>query len=95
MYQVLWNDKYLLPLTAAQVLDRTFNNLSNCHLQAMGEDSTPPFRADLFFQQRALSSIHRQPKSIAGPIVERLTKDLPLTISPDLLRYYGLLSVRN
>lgn len=95
MYQVLWNDKYLLPLTAAQVLDRTFNNLSNCHLQAMGVDSTPPFRSDLFFQQRALASIHRQPKSIAEPIVERLTKDLPLTISPDLLRYYGLLSVRN
>lgn len=91
-YGVSWTDQFLRPLTASQVLDRTFNNLSNCHLQAMAEDATSPFRSDLFFQQRALASIHRQPKTIAGPLVERIAQDLPLTLSPELLRHYGLLS---
>lgn len=92
-YGVRWNHQFLRPLTASQVLGRTFNNLSNCHLQAMAaEDSTSPFRSDLFFQQRALSSIHRQPQSIAGPLVDRIAQDLPLTLSPELLRHYGLLS---
>jgi hypothetical protein len=58
----------------------------------MAEDATSPFRSDLFFQQRALASIHRQPKTIAGPLVERIAQDLPLTLSPELLRHYGLLS---
>eukprot|EP00980_Cylindrotheca_fusiformis_P028134 scaffold22583_cov106-Cylindrotheca_fusiformis.AAC.5 len=91
-YGVGWSDQFLRPLTASQVLDRTFNNLSNCHLQAMAEDAPSPFRSDLFFQQRALASIHRQPKSIAGALVERITQELPLTLSPELLKHYNLLS---
>jgi hypothetical protein len=46
----------------------------------------------LFFQQRTLDAILRQPPAIAGPLVDRVTQELPLTLSPDLLRYYGLLS---
>jgi regulator of sirC expression with transglutaminase-like and TPR domain len=95
-YGIAWNEEYLRPLTASQILNRTFNNLSNCHLQSMaaGDDTTTlsPYRTDLYFQQRALASIHRQPKSIAGPLVERITKEFPLTLSPELLRHYGFLS---
>jgi regulator of sirC expression with transglutaminase-like and TPR domain len=89
-YGVPWSVDYLTPLPATAVLQRILNNLTNCHFQAMSADL--PFHSDLFFQQRALDAILRQPHGIAGPLVDRVTQELPLTLSPDLLRYYGLLS---
>jgi hypothetical protein len=91
-YGVAWDVEFLNPLTPSHVLTRMLNNLTNCHFHAMAA-SIEAFHSDLFFQQRALASIHRQPPGRAGPlVVERVTQELPLTFSPDLLRYYGLLS---
>ncbi|KAL3943795.1 MAG: hypothetical protein SGBAC_002124 [Bacillariaceae sp.] len=91
-YGVAWNQQYLRPLTAGQVLDRTFNNLSNCHLRGIAHQSTYPFRTELYYRQRALSSIHRHQRSIAEPLVDRMARDLTLILSPELLRHYNLLS---
>ena len=98
-YGVPWTQDFLNPLAASHVLQRILNNLTNCHFQAMANHNDPDgdgvlFHSDLFFQQRALASIHRQPPEIAGPLVERVAQQLPLTLSPDLLRFYGLLSQR-
>ena len=92
-YGVPWDPDFLKPLPAPLVFQRILNNLTNCHFQAMAT-SAEEFHSDLFFQQRALASIHRQPPDIAGPLVERVTQEIPLTLSPDLLRYFGLLSRR-
>jgi regulator of sirC expression with transglutaminase-like and TPR domain len=88
-YNVPFLDKYIEPLPAHRVLERILNNLANCHFHGMatGEEL---FHADLFFHQRTLASIHRQPPGIAAPLVDRFTQELPLTLSPDLLRFYGL-----
>jgi regulator of sirC expression with transglutaminase-like and TPR domain len=90
-YNVPFQERLLDPLTPNHVLQRILNNLANCHFHGMAHGSDL-FHSDLFFHQRALASIHRQPQGIAGPLVDRITKELPLTLSPDLLRYFGLLS---
>ena len=90
-YGVPWEDKYLRPLPPNQVLQRILNNLANCHFHGLATGHEA-FHSDLFFHQRALASIHRQPPAIAAPLVDRVTQELPLTLSPDLLRFYGLLS---
>ena len=89
-YGYPWNPDYVTPLKPAHILQRMLNNLNNCHFQAMA--SNHPFHSELFFQQRALDTIHRQPSDIACPLVERVAQEIPLTLSPDLLRYYNLLS---
>ncbi len=90
-YNVTWDQQHLQPLPAQHVLQRILNNLANCHFHGLATGNEP-FHSDLFFHQRALASIHRQPQGIAGPLVDRVTQELPLTLSPDLLRFYGLIS---
>jgi hypothetical protein len=90
-YFVPWDEQHLQPLPARHVLQRMLNNLANCHFHGLATGNEP-FHSDLFFHQRALASIHRQPSGIAGPLVDRVTQELPLTLSPDLLRLYGLLT---
>jgi regulator of sirC expression with transglutaminase-like and TPR domain len=91
-YGVPWDDKFLLPLPVSMIIQRILNNLNNCHFQAMAANAA--FHSDLYFHLRALSAIHRQPPNIAGPLVERIIQELPITLSPDLLRVYWLLSQR-
>ena len=86
-----YEHQYLGPLSPDKVLQRILNNLANTHLTGMASLKVP-FHSDLYFQQRALSSIHRQPRDIAGQLIDRVTKELPFTLSPDLLRFYKLLS---
>ena len=86
-----YDHRCLVPLSPDKVLQRILNNLANTHLNGMVSFRVP-FHSDLYFQQRALSSIHRQPRDIAGQLVDRVTKELPFTLSPDLLRFYKLLS---
>jgi regulator of sirC expression with transglutaminase-like and TPR domain len=93
-YNVPFHERYLVPLSPDNVLQRILNNLANSHLHGMANGSEP-FLSDLFFHQRALASIHRQPQGIAGPLVNRIIKELPLTLSPDLLRFYDLLAPRS
>jgi hypothetical protein len=50
-----------------------------------------PFHQELWFQQRALLLLHAQPLAIVPLLLERLSQELPLTLSPDLLRLYDLL----
>jgi regulator of sirC expression with transglutaminase-like and TPR domain len=90
-YNVPFFDKYIEPLPAHQVLQRILNNLANCHFHGMATGNEL-FHSDLFYHQRALASIHSQPPGNAAPLVDRVTQELPLTLSPDLLRFYGLLS---
>ena len=51
-----------------------------------------PFHQELWFQQRALLLLHSQPVAIIPLLLERLSQELPLTLSPDLLDFFGLLS---
>ena len=89
-YNVPWDNNFLSPLPTSLVMQRVLNNLSNCLLQGMAADL--PFHSDLYFQQRCLSSIHRQSPLIAGPLFDRLAEELPITLSSHLLRSYGLLA---
>jgi regulator of sirC expression with transglutaminase-like and TPR domain len=91
-YPVPWDDSYLLPLRNTSVIQRILNNLSHCHFQAMAKNT--PFHADLFFQQRALVSIHRQAPGMAGLLADRVAEALPITLTRDLLREFGLLAAR-
>lgn len=90
-YNVPFQENFLAPMAPGAVLQRILNNLSNCHLHGMSTAGNMPFHSDLFFHQRALASIHRQPDEIALTLVDRVTQELPLTLSPDLLRMFDLL----
>ena len=56
------------------------------------ERSLCPFHQELWFQQRALLLLHSQPTVIIPLLLDRLAQELPLTISPELLAFFGLLS---
>jgi regulator of sirC expression with transglutaminase-like and TPR domain len=97
-YGVPWNPDFLIPLPAPHVLQRILNNLNNCYAQARANansNAMEEFHSDMFFQRQLLASILRQPPGIAGPLVDRAVQELPLTLFPELLRYYGLLSRRS
>ena len=95
-----WDESMLSPALSSEVLHRILNNLTNSHFQQQqGLDRFPvpartliDFHQDLWFQQRSLLLLHRQPSAITRPLLERIALELPLTLSPDLLRHYGLLS---
>ncbi|KAG7369196.1 transglutaminase [Nitzschia inconspicua] len=91
-YPVPWDDSYLEPLRNESVIQRVLNNLSHCHFQAMSNNT--PFHSELFFQQRALVSIHRQPFGMARLLADRVADALPITLARDLLRTYRLMSER-
>jgi len=90
-YDVPWNNRFLEPLTASKVFDRTFNNLENCHVQAALIHSRvlSSFTSELYVQKNIFEFIHRKARSISSLLVEQITKDL-LCNSQELLRYYGL-----
>lgn len=90
-YDVPWNNRFLEPLTASKVFDRTFNNLENCHVQAalINSNAFSPFTSELYIQKNIFEFIHRKARSISSLLVEQITKDL-LCHSQELLRYYGL-----
>lgn len=90
-YGFSWQAEFLRPLPAPLVFQRCLNNLSNCYFHALA-NTAEPFQADLFFNQRALASIHKQPPGVAAPLVDRLVEEIPLTLSPHLLRFYGLMA---
>lgn len=89
-----WNDEYLVPLRNEIILQRILDNLNNCHVQAMTlpAQQREPFHTDLLFQERILSSIYLQPHEISGLLVDRVIPELKITLSPDLLRAYKLLT---
>lgn len=94
-FGVPWDDRFLLPLTTSQVLQRTFCNLKNCHIQSLqyyGLNSQSLFNSELLLHQRYLSSLHGQPKAKASTLVNAMIRDPELRLSPELLRFYGLLS---
>ena len=93
-YGIGWREDFLTPLSTKMTLQRIFNNLQNCHAKAMGRSNPPSFQSDLMFQQHTLSMVHRYPPEIANTLLDRLTQDLSIILSPDLLRAYGLLSAR-
>jgi hypothetical protein len=83
-YGVPWQYVSLAPLRNEMALQRIMDNLTNCHSPTAAQRS--PFRSDLVFQQRALQSICDQPPTISRHLVDRVARDLPLTLSTDLLR---------
>lgn len=93
-YGIGWRDNFLAPLSTEMALQRIFNNLRNCHEKAIGQSKPPLFSSDLMFQQQTLGMIHRYPPEIASTLLERLSQDLSIVLSPDLLRAYHLLSPR-
>lgn len=93
-YGIGWREDFLAPLSTKMTLQRIFNNLRNCHEKAMSQSKPPPFCSDLMFQQHALGMMNRYPPEIATTLLERLTQDLSIILSPDLLRAYNLLSPR-
>ena len=90
-YGFPWQPEFLCPLPAPAVFQRCLNNLSNCYFHALA-NSTEPFQADLFFNQRAIASVHKQPPGVAAILVERLIGEIPLTLQSDLLRFHGLMA---
>jgi regulator of sirC expression with transglutaminase-like and TPR domain len=93
-YGIGWSEDFLAPLSTKMTLQRIFNNLRNCHEKAMSQSKPPKFCSDLMFQQHALGMVNRYPPEIATTLLERLTQDLSIILSPDLLRAYNLLSPR-
>jgi regulator of sirC expression with transglutaminase-like and TPR domain len=88
-YGFSWNHMFTRAITAAEVLHRTLNNLANCH----GQANIFRYKEELCFQQRTLMMIHRQPAGVASRnLLEQVSQELPLTLLPDLLQWYGLLS---
>jgi regulator of sirC expression with transglutaminase-like and TPR domain len=94
-YGIGWRGDFLAPLSTKMALQRIFNNLRNCHEKAMGRSKPPTFCSELMFQQHTLGMVHRYPREIAITLLERLTQDLTIVLSPDLLRAYNLLSPRS
>lgn len=94
-YGIGWREDFLAPLSTKMTLQRIFNNLRNCHEKAMSQSKPPLFCSDLMFQQHALGMVNRYPPEIATTLLERLTQDLSIILSPDLLRAYNLLSPRD
>jgi len=90
-YGIPWRDVFLTPLPTSAIMQRIFNNLRNCHQKAMMRPNPPLFYSDLMFQLHALEMIKRYPPEIRSILLERLTQDLPIVLSPDLLRAYHLL----
>lgn len=90
-YGFTWHSNFVQPLNPYQVFTRILNNLSNCHNRATPtEPRRPPFQDMLAFQERVLMLGHQQPR-IAVSLLERLSQDMPLTLSVELLKLYGLL----
>ena len=93
-YGIGWREDFLTPMSTNETLQRIFNNLRNCHEKAITRAKTPLFCSDLLFQQHTLEMIHRYPQEIASSLLERITQDLSIVLSPDLLRAYSLLSAK-
>ena len=93
-YGIPWQEDFLAPLSTKMTLQRIFNNLRNCHEKSMMRAEPPMFCSDLMFQAHTLSMVHRYPPEIAATMLERVTVDLAIGLSPDLLRAYKLLSPR-
>jgi len=90
-YGVSFDERFMIPLSPDKIVERILNNLGNTHLHGT-VNPREPFQPDLWFQQRILSSVHRQPREGARQMVDLLAKDLPFTTSPALLNYYRLSS---
>lgn len=90
-YGIGWREDFLAPLSTKMTLQRIFNNLQNCHEKAMRKSKPPLFSSDLTFQQHMLGTVHRCPPDIACTLLERLTQDLSILLSTDLLCAYHLL----
>ena len=94
-YRIGWNEDFLEPLSTKMTIQRIFNNLRNCHEKALShQQHPPPFCTDLLFQQHTVGMIHRYESTIACTLLDRLSDDLSIVLSPDLLRAYNLLPLR-
>jgi regulator of sirC expression with transglutaminase-like and TPR domain len=88
-YGFAWHANFVKPLDPYQVFTRILNNLFNCH-------GRPQMRSPVFFhemlsfQERALMLVHQQPR-IAASVLDRLSHGMPLGLSVELLKLYGLL----
>lgn len=91
-YGIGWREDFLTPLSTRMTLQRIFNNLRNCHERAVGRSKPPLFCSDLMFHQHTLGMVYRYPSEVASTLLERLTQDLSIILSPDLLHAYNLLS---
>eukprot|EP00934_Nitzschia_sp_Nitz4_P005653 Nitzschia sp. Nitz4//scaffold147_size54853//10547//11632//NITZ4_006609-RA/size54853-processed-gene-0.40-mRNA-1//1//CDS//3329536669//5643//frame0 len=89
-YGIHFEMRMLQPMEPNEVFERILRNLANAHLRTI-TGRAESFSSDLLFNQRALASIHRQPTVIAIPYMARLTQELPLTLSMDLMRHFRLL----
>ena len=53
----------------------------------------PLFCSDLMFQQRLVSMIHRASPETASTLLNRVGQELPIVLTPDLLRAFQLLTL--
>jgi len=75
---------------AIAMIGKKKKNQHNSH----SKSTIPPpllFCSDLMFQQRIVSMIHRSPPEIANTLLNRFVQELPIVLSPDLLRAFQLL----